>query len=117
MTGQNLILLHFGRRPGSTLNLNPSDRDTPTAMGYATMTPELIEAEIATLKRQQENQKRHLLRWGLAFEVAGIILCGAVFLGVALTGEDPPPSMIFNVLTLVAIGLAFITLGRQRTPT
>jgi hypothetical protein len=86
-------------------------------MGDAAMTIEQIETEIAALKQQQENQKKHWSRWGLAFEVAGLVLCGGILVKVALTGEDPPPTMIFNVLILVAVGLAFMTLGRQRTPT
>jgi hypothetical protein len=72
------------------------------------MTIEQIETEIAALRQHQENQKKYWLRCGLAFEVTGLIVCGAVLLKVALTGENPPPTMIFDVLILVAVGLAFI---------
>jgi hypothetical protein len=76
------------------------------------MTIEQLEAEIATLRRQQESQKKHWLRWGLASNAASLVLCAAVLLKVALTGDDPPPPMIFIVLTLLFVGLAFITAGR-----
>jgi hypothetical protein len=32
---------------------------------------------------------------------------------VAITGNDPPPPMIFNVLTYIFLGIVFITAGRQ----
>lgn len=78
------------------------------------MTMEQLEAEIESLQHQQEAQKKHWLRWGLASDAAGLILCVAVLLRVALTGDDPPPPMIFIVLTLIFIGLAFITAGRPQ---
>jgi len=76
------------------------------------MTLEQLEAEVATLRRQQDNQKKHWLRWGLASNAVSLMLCTAVLLKVALTGNDPPPPMIFIVLTLLFVGLAFITAGR-----
>jgi hypothetical protein len=75
------------------------------------MTIEQLEAEIAALRRQQESQKKHWLHWGLASNAASLVLCAAVLLKVALTGDDPPSPMIFIVLTLLFVGLAFITAG------
>ncbi len=76
------------------------------------MTLQQLEAEIATLRRQRGDQQKHWLRWGLASNAVGVILCAAVLLRVALTGDDPPSPTIFIVLTLLFIGLAFITAGR-----
>jgi hypothetical protein len=76
------------------------------------MTLEQLETEIATLRRQQDAQKKHWLRWGLASNAVGLLLCAVVLLKVALTGDDPPPPMTFIVLTLLFVGLAFITAGR-----
>ena len=52
------------------------------------MTMEQLEAEIEVCA-QQEAQKKHWLRWGLASDAAGLILCVAVLLRVALTGRRP----------------------------
>jgi hypothetical protein len=71
------------------------------------MTLEQIEAEIAMFKRQQENQKKLWRRCGQAFFVWGFILCVVVGVRVALTGDDPPPPMLFIALTSMYIGLAF----------
>ena len=76
------------------------------------MTLEQLEAELAMLRRQQDNQKKHWLRWGLASNAASLVLCAVVLLKVALTGDNPPSPMIFIVLTLLFVGLAFITAGR-----
>jgi hypothetical protein len=76
------------------------------------MTLEQLEAEIAVLRRQQDAQKTHWLRWGLASNAGSLILCAVVLLKVTLTGDDPPPPMIFIVLTLLFVGLAFMTAGR-----
>jgi hypothetical protein len=38
-----------------------------------------------------------------------------VLLKVALTGDNPPSPMIFIVLTLLFVGLAFITASRPLT--
>ncbi|HEY2534665.1 MAG TPA: hypothetical protein VGJ20_43290 [Xanthobacteraceae bacterium] len=76
------------------------------------MTTEQIEAEIATLQRQQEDQKKHWLRWGRASFVMGLILYGAVGLKMVLTGEDPSPPMEFIGLTFFFVGLAFATTSR-----
>jgi hypothetical protein len=71
------------------------------------MTLEQIEAEIAMFKRQQENQKKLWRRCGQAFFVWGLILCAVVGARMALTGEDPPPPMLFITLTSMYVGLAF----------
>jgi Na+/citrate or Na+/malate symporter len=76
------------------------------------MTLDQLEAEIAALRRQQDDQKKHWRRWGLASYAASLILCAAVLLKVALTGNDPPSPMIFIILTLLFVGLAFVTAGR-----
>jgi len=76
------------------------------------MTLEQLETEIATLRQQQDSQKKHWLRWGLASNAASLVLCAAVLLKVALTGDDPPSPMIFIVLTLLFVGLAFMTAAR-----
>ncbi len=76
------------------------------------MTLEQLETEIATLRRQQDSQKKHWLRWGLASNAGSLVLCAVVLLKVALTGDDPPSPMIFIVLTLLFVGLAFITAAR-----
>jgi hypothetical protein len=85
-------------------NLRPKREDA--------MTPERMEAEIESLRQQQIRQKKLWLRWGLASNAIGLLLCAAVLLKVALTGDDPPPPMIFIVLTYLFVGLVFITAGR-----
>jgi hypothetical protein len=78
----------------------------------AAMTLEQIEAEIATLQREQENRKKHWLRWGRAYVVMGLILYGAIGLRIVLTGEDPSPPMEFIGSTFFFVGLAFATAYR-----
>jgi hypothetical protein len=75
------------------------------------MTLEHLAAEIL-ISQQQENQKNHWLRWGMAGNVAGAILFAVVAFKVAMTGDDPPPAMIFIALTLSIVGVAFTTVGR-----
>jgi hypothetical protein len=79
------------------------------------MTLEQLEAEVAMLRRQQDNQNKHWLRWGLASNAASLVLCAVVLFKVALTGDNPPSPMLFIVLTLLFVGLAFMTAGRQLT--
>lgn len=76
------------------------------------MTIEQLETEIATLRRQQDGEKKHWLRWGMASNAASLVLCAVVLAKVALTGDDPPSPMIFIALTFLFVGLAFITAAR-----
>jgi hypothetical protein len=80
------------------------------------MTLEQIEAEIATLQRQQENQRKHWLRWGYAFLAGSLVLSAVIFLKVALTGDDPSAAMGFIVFTLLFVGISFTTAGRPDMP-
>jgi hypothetical protein len=85
---------------------------THAAQEDATMTLEQIEAEIATLQREQENHKKHWLCWGRASVVVGLSLYGAIGLRMVLTGEDPSPPMEFIGTTFFFVGLAFATAYR-----
>lgn len=60
------------------------------------MTLEQIEAEVAMLRRDQENQKKHWFRWGLLFLAMTVLLFGTV----ALTGNAPAPPMLFIGIAL-----------------
>jgi hypothetical protein len=76
------------------------------------MTLDRLTVEVAILQQQRKNQKQHWLRWGLAGNVAGAILFAAVAFKVAITGDAPPPAMIFIALKLSLVGIAFTTGGR-----
>jgi ABC-type transport system involved in cytochrome bd biosynthesis fused ATPase/permease subunit len=87
------------------------------AQGDATMTPAQMEAKIATLIReqQQENQKKRLLRWGLGLVVAilipSLISVGLMIMGM---GEDHPPPMIMSLMPLIVILPAIAALVQER---
>jgi hypothetical protein len=49
------------------------------------MTLEQLEGELATPRRQQDNQKKHWLRWGLASNAVSLILCAVC---AAQSGAD-----------------------------
>jgi hypothetical protein len=86
------------------------------AQGDATMTPAQMEAEIATLiRQQQENQKKRLLRWGLGLVVA-ILIPSLVSVGLIImgTGEDHRPSMSISLMPLIVILPAIAALVRER---
>jgi hypothetical protein len=106
----------------NTLNLKPGDGYTSIAtlahatQGDATMRPAQLEAEIATLiRQQQENQKKRRLRVGLGFGVVSLIL-GAVSIGLRImgTGEDHPPPMIISLMPLFVVLPAMAALVRER---
>ena len=78
------------------------------------MTLHELNTEIEILRLQQLDQQKHWCRWGFASNVVAIALCIAVLIRMALTGGNPPPLMIFIVLTYVFLGLAFTTAGRSR---
>jgi hypothetical protein len=88
-----------------------------TARGDATMTPAQMEAEIAMLIRQQqeENRKKRRLRYGLRLGVASLIL-GLVSIGLSVmgTGENHPPSMIISLMPLFVIFPVIAALVRER---
>jgi hypothetical protein len=84
--------------------------------GDPAVPPEQMQAEIENLRLWQEAQKKHWLRWGLASNAVSLVLCAVVLLKVALTGNDPPPPMIFIQLMLIFMGLAFMTAGRPFVP-
>jgi hypothetical protein len=89
----------------------------PWAWGDTAMTLEYLAAEIAILPRQQDTQKAHWLRWGMAANVAGAILFAVVMFKVAMfkvamTGEDPPIAMIVIALIVSFMGAGFTTVGR-----
>jgi hypothetical protein len=85
--------------------------------GGATMTPAQMEAEIATLVRQQqqENQKKRLLCWGLGLVVA-ILIPSLVSAGLMIMGrgEDHPPPMTTSLMPLIVILPAVAALVRER---
>jgi ABC-type transport system involved in cytochrome bd biosynthesis fused ATPase/permease subunit len=87
------------------------------AKGDATMTPAQMEAKIATLIReqQQENQKKRLLRWELGLVVA-ILIPSLVSVGLMImgTGEDHPPPMIISLMPLIVILPAVAALVQER---
>jgi hypothetical protein len=70
-------------------------------------------AEIAILRQQHLALRKLWLRWGLASYAVAIALCVAVLIRVAMIGNDPPPPMIFIVLTYVFLGFAFVTAARS----
>jgi peptidoglycan/LPS O-acetylase OafA/YrhL len=79
------------------------------------MAPDELEAEMEFLRRRYAAQRQHWLRWGFASLVVGVVLCTAVLIKVAMTGDNPPPAMDFIVLTYVFLGLVFITARRSIT--
>jgi ABC-type transport system involved in cytochrome bd biosynthesis fused ATPase/permease subunit len=87
------------------------------AQGDVTMTPAQMEAEIATLIRQQEqeNQKKRLLRWGLGLVVA-ILIPSLVSVGLMIvgTGEDHPTPMTVSLMPLIVILPAIAALVQER---
>ena len=78
------------------------------------MTSEQMEAEIETLRQQQQNQRQHWLRCGYG----SLALALAIFVGIAIrlaqTGDDPAPQMVFIQLIFVFAGIAFLPAGRSR---
>jgi ABC-type transport system involved in cytochrome bd biosynthesis fused ATPase/permease subunit len=85
--------------------------------GDATMTPAQMEAKIATLIReqQQENQKKRLLRWELGLVVA-ILIPSLVSVGLMImgTGEGHPSPMIISLMPLIVILPAVAALVQER---
>ncbi len=80
------------------------------------MTPAQMDAEIATLiRQQQENQKKRRLRWGLGLGVVSSIL-GVVSIALRMMamGEDHPPPMIISLMPLFVILPAMAALVRER---
>lgn len=73
------------------------------------MTPEQIEAEIATLRRELENQKKRGLQWGRVSYVVALLLFVVIGIRMVRTGEDPPTPMMFLGLTFLFLGSAFTT--------
>jgi hypothetical protein len=65
------------------------------------MTPEELEAEIKSLRQQQEDQKRNWFRWGLASFGIFTVLYIVIGIKMAITGADPPPPMMFIALTFL----------------
>ena len=78
------------------------------------MSMEEMQAEIASLRLEQMRQKKLWLRWALASYAIAIILVATVLIKVAMTGDDPPPTTIFVVLSYIFLGLVFRTLGRGK---
>lgn len=81
------------------------------------MTPAQMEAEIATLVRQQqqENQKKRRLRFGLGLVLA-ILIPSVVSVGLMImgTGEDHPSPTIISLMPLFVILPAIAALVRER---
>jgi ABC-type transport system involved in cytochrome bd biosynthesis fused ATPase/permease subunit len=81
------------------------------------MTPAQMEAEIATLVRQQQqqNQNKRLLRWGWGLVVA-ILVPSLVSVGLMImgTGENHPPPMTVSLMPLIVILPAIAALVRER---
>jgi hypothetical protein len=73
-----------------------------------------LNTEIEILRLQQADQQKHWRRWGFATNLVAIVLCIAVLIRTAITDGNPPPVMIFIVLTYIFLGLAFTTAGRSR---
>jgi hypothetical protein len=79
------------------------------------MTGPEMDIEIEALRLEQAAQRRHWRRWGFASNAIGLALIAAVLIRVAITGNDPPPVMIFIVLTYVFLGLVFGAAARSIT--
>ncbi len=77
------------------------------------MTPERMQADIESLRRQQEDQKRNWAQWGLGSFGIAIALWIAIGIKMAITGADPSPTMLFISLTFLFLGLAFSNAGRS----
>jgi hypothetical protein len=54
------------------------------------MTPEQMRADIESLWRQQEDQKRNWSRWGLVSFGIAIVLWIAIGIKMVIAGADPP---------------------------
>jgi hypothetical protein len=78
------------------------------------MTSQDSDTAIDLVRQEQAALRKHWLRWGFASNGIAIALCAAVLIRVAITGDDPPPPMIFITLTYIFLGIAFITAGRSR---
>jgi hypothetical protein len=76
------------------------------------MTLEDMQAEIASLRQEQDLQRKHWRQWGLAANISGLVLMLVMLLTAASKGTAPPPAIVFVGLTFVFIGLAFGGAGR-----
>ena len=76
------------------------------------MTLEQMEAEITSLRQEQEKQRKFWRRWGIASTVVTLVLLAAIFARVVMTGADPASPMLFIVLTFVFLSIAFNSAGR-----
>ena len=76
------------------------------------MTPAEMEAEIKSLRQEQDLQRKHWRCWGFAASICGLVLVIVVLLLAASKGSAPQPPMVFIVLTFLFIGLAFGGAGR-----
>jgi hypothetical protein len=74
------------------------------------MTLEEMEAEIKSLREQQEDQRKLWVRWGFGSYAIGMTLCIVNGIKTLTTGNDPV--MNFLALTFLFLGLSFTT-GRR----
>jgi hypothetical protein len=79
------------------------------------MTLEQMQADIESLRQQQDRQRRNWARWGLVSFGIALVLWIAIGIGMAKTGADPSPPMLFIMLTFVFLGLVFSSVGRPNT--
>jgi hypothetical protein len=78
----------------------------------AMMTLEDMQAEIASLRQEQDLQRKHWRHWGFTASISGLILVLIMLLIAASKGTAPSPAMLFVVLTFIFMGLAFGGAGR-----
>ena len=76
------------------------------------MTLEDMQAEIASLRQEQDLQRKHWRRWGFAASITGLVLVVVNLLLAATKGTALSPAVLFIVLTFVFVGLAFTCAGR-----
>ncbi len=76
------------------------------------MTPEQMRADIESLRRQFEEQKRNWARWGRGSSGIALVLWIAIGIKMARSGADPSPPLLLLSLTFVFLGLAFSNAAR-----
>jgi len=85
---------HDRRRQRDSIGGRPPGREDPT-------TAEERSAEIESLRRQQAAQRKLRLRLGFANNRMAVLAGRRRLIKIAITGNDPPPTMTFIVMTYI----------------